>query len=223
MERIVIGTSAKGLDIEMFKLTEGPFKVLLIGGVHGDEPEGYSFCENFLRRGDWKQFEGQIEIHVISRMNPDGCLANIRQNSNGVDLNRNMPTKDWTSKAANERYIPGTEPASEPETKILIQLLEMHSFAAILTFHSFDPMINYNGPSLGLAKAISEKCGYKVTSDIGYPTPGSLGTWAGAERGIPTITYEIERGLDAAASWTLHAPAVMSGLQYLVQNAGKAE
>ncbi len=221
VERIVIGRSAKGLDIEMFQLSTGPLKVLLMGGVHGDEPEGYSFAENFLRRGDYKQFEGQCAIYVISRMNPDGCLANTRQNANGVDLNRNMPTKDWTSKAANERYIPGTEPGSEPETKVLIKVVEEYAFDAILSFHSYDPMINYNGPSEELAKAIAEKCAYKITSDIGYPTPGSFGTWAGAERNIPTITYEIERNLDHEASWLLHGPAVINGLQFFVKNSNK--
>ena len=207
----------------MYKITSGPVKVLLMGGVHGDEPEGYSFTENFLRNADWKQFEGQLELSVITRFNPDACLANTRLNANGVDHNRNMPTQDWSAKAANERYIPGPAAGSEPETQILVKLLVENKFHAILTFHSYDPMINYNGPSKGLAQAIADKCGYKVTSDIGYPTPGSLGTWAGGERAIPTITYEIERGLDHAASWTLHGPAVLQGLLYLQENGGKAE
>lgn len=215
MERFVIGTSFKGLDIEMFKLTDGPQKVLLLGGVHGDEPEGYTFAENFLRKGDWKGFAGKLALYVIPRLNPDGCLANTRQNANGVDLNRNMPTKDWTSKAANERYIPGPEPASEPETRFLMKIIEQEGFAAILSFHSYDPMINYNGPSKELAEAIAAKCGYKIADDIGYPTPGSLGTWAGAERNIPVITYEIERDMNHDASWALHGPAVVAGLQYL--------
>ncbi len=29
-------------------------------------------------------------------------------------------------------------------------------------------------------------------SDVGYPTPGSLGSW-GAEQGIPIVTWELER------------------------------
>lgn len=205
----------------MFKLTDGPLKVLLLGGVHGDEPEGYTFAENFLRKGDWKGFVGKVALYVVPRLNPDGCLANIRQNANGVDLNRNMPTLDWTSKAANDRYIPGSEPGSEPETQVLIKIIEQEKFSAIISFHSYDPMINFNGPSKELAEAIAAKCNYKVADDIGYPTPGSLGTWAGAERKIPTITYEIERGMDHDASWAMHGPAVVAGLQYLAAKAGE--
>ena len=216
MEKIVIGTSVKGLDVEMFKVTKGPKKILLMGGVHGDEPEGYDFADNFLRRGNWKIFEGKLEIFVITRMNPDACLAGTRLNANGVDLNRNMPTRDWVAKAANERYIPGPEPASEPETRALMKLVEDEKFDAILSFHSFDPMINYNGPSLEIAQVLAEKSGYRVADDMGYPTPGSFGTWAGAERKIPTITYEIERELDPEAAWALHGPAVMAALEFLV-------
>jgi protein MpaA len=223
VEKIVFGTSAKGLDIEMFIITKGPLKVLIMGGVHGDEPEGFTFAENFLRRGNWKQFEGRLALYVVPRMNPDACLAGTRINANGVDLNRNMPTKDWTAKAANDRYIPGPAPASEPETKALMKLVNEEKFDAILSFHSYDPMINYNGPSKELAQVISEKCGYKIADDMGYPTPGSFGTWAGSEKGIPTITYEIQREMDHEASWLLHGPAVIAGLEYLAGPLKSAE
>jgi protein MpaA len=216
VERIIVGTSTKGLDIEMFKLGDGPFKILLLGGVHGDEPEGYTFMENFLRRGDWKPYENKLSIYVIPRVNPDACLANTRLNANGVDLNRNMPTKDWSPKAATERYVPGPEPASEAETKVLMKIVQEENFGAILSYHSFDPMININGPAREWGEVMSSKCGYKVTEDMGYATPGSFGTWAGAEKSIPTVTYEIERDMDHEQSWLMHYPTLLAGLDYWV-------
>ena len=45
--------------------------------------------------------------------------------------------------------------------------------------------------SLKLAEKISEITGYPVQKDIGYPTPGSFGTYSGVERDIPTITVEM--------------------------------
>ena len=33
---------------------------------------------------------------------------------------------------------------------------------------------------------------YPVEASIGYPTPGSFGTYAGIERQIPTITLELD-------------------------------
>ena len=39
---------------------------------------------------------------------------------------------------------------------------------------------------------ISEITGYPVKPSIGYPTPGSFGTWAGLEKKIPGITLELD-------------------------------
>ena len=62
-----------------------------------------------------------------------------------------------------------------------------------------------------------KKPGYEVKTDIGYPTPGSLGTYCGLEKGIPTITYEVERGLDFQKVLNTHVPAIQKAL-YKSQN-----
>ena len=51
--------------------------------------------------------------------------------------------------------------------------------------------MNFDGPAEDLAQALSQENGYKVEPSIGYPTPGSFGTYAGIERKIPTITLEL--------------------------------
>jgi protein MpaA len=40
-----------------------------------------------------------------------------------------------------------------------------------------------------LGRWLAAKTGMPLVTDVGYPTPGSFGTW-GAERGVPVITYE---------------------------------
>jgi len=40
-----------------------------------------------------------------------------------------------------------------------------------------------------LGRWLSERTGLPLVPDVGYPTPGSFGTW-GAERGLPVVTYE---------------------------------
>lgn len=35
-----------------------------------------------------------------------------------------------------------------------------------------------------------------LQESIGYPTPGSFGTWAGVEKGIPTITLELDEEVE---------------------------
>ena len=40
-----------------------------------------------------------------------------------------------------------------------------------------------------LAQWLAKKTGLPLVSDVGYPTPGSFGTWGG-EQGIRVVTYE---------------------------------
>ena len=85
---------------------------------------------------------------------------------------------------------------SEEETKFIVSLMEQIKFDAILTIHSPYKIVNYDGDkdgeALKLTQKISEFTGYPVQKDIGYPTPGSFGTYAGVERDIPVITVEVD-------------------------------
>ena len=65
----------------------------------------------------------------------------------------------------------------------------------------FKEKFNYdggNGSNLEIVNKISEIMHYPVESSIGYPTPGSFGTWAGIERGILTITLELDEEIDVS-------------------------
>ncbi len=163
-------------------------KLLIIGVFHGDEPQGEYFINSYLE--DCNKF-GKNAVYYIPRLNP----SNVRKNLNGVDLNRNFPTKNWI-KAENNDYFGGDEPNSEIETKFLVDLIDNNKFDAIITIHSPYKTVNYDGPAENLANKISEIIGYPTSSDIGYPTPGSFGTYCGVERNIPTITIEIDEEED---------------------------
>ncbi len=214
----VVGKSTQGRSLEATRLTEGPVNLLLLGGVHGDEPEGFYLVERFVKEGNWKPLEGLASLWVIPRVNPDGCEAGERGNGRGVDLNRNMPTRDWSPVAAKPRYAPGPLAGSEPETRALMSFIEKITPRLIVSAHSWNPMINYNGPCKRLAEEMSRWNSYRISDDIGYPTPGSLGTWSGWERKIPTITLEIEEELAEEKIWSIHAEALARALLYAAQN-----
>ena len=77
-------------------------------------------------------------------------------------------------------------------------------------------MLNTNG-SLPEAEIISKMTNYKIEPDIGYPTPGSLGTYTGKEKMIPTLTYEIEREMAFDQVLKVHVPAIVEGLRISAQ------
>ena len=185
--------------------------ILVIGGVHGDEPEGVVAARGLLEK--FRQgYSLDLNLTLIPEFNPEGVLLNQRVNSNKVDLNRNLPTKDWTPVAAKERYNPGPSPLSEKENQALVEFLKSNRVDLIISLHSWEPMLNTNG-NIPEAKVIAALTGYKIEPDIGYPTPGSLGTFAGLERNIPTLTYEIQRDLKFDEIIRVHVPAILAGLE----------
>ena len=163
---------------------KGQGKILVIGVFHGEEPQGKFLIDEYLKNNS-------SDLLFIPCLNPDGMAKNERTNANGVDLNRNFPTKNWKL-TEKDQYFGGESPANETETKFLIDILEEYKPKAVLTLHSPYKVVNYDGPAKDLAEKISEIINYPVEESIGYPTPGSFGTYCGIERNIPTITLELD-------------------------------
>ena len=172
-----------GIELKILN-NSGLKKILIVGVFHGDEPQGEFFINKYLEK---EHKDSKNALYFIPRLNKN----NKRTNANGVDLNRNFPTKNW-QKSARGDYFGWDMPNSEEETRFLVNLMENNSFDAIVTIHAPYKIINYDGPALELAQKISSILNYPVESDIGYPTPGSFGTYCGVERQIPVITIEID-------------------------------
>ncbi len=209
-----LGLSASGRPIYGARFTGKGSRVFFLGGVHGNETEGIAATAGFY---DEYVATGQVaglpcDLLFIPVLNPDGLLSFSRHNGNAVDLNRNMPTKDWVQNARGEKYYSGPAAGSESETQLLLQILAEFQPEFILSLHSWKPMFNVNGPAHGYAQRMHAALPYEITEDIGYPTPGSLGTYAGWERQIPTITFEIERGLPLEQVWQTVRGAVLAAI-----------
>lgn len=171
------------IDLKIIN-NSGLKKILIVGVFHGDEPQGEFFINEYLKKD---YLNSKNTLFFIPRLNSN----NKRVNKNGVDLNRNFPTKNWCQTQKGD-YFGGTSPASEVETKFLVDLIEKNKFDAIVTLHAPYKIVNYDGPALDLAQEISKITEYPVQADIGYPTAGSFGTYCGIERNIPTITLEVD-------------------------------
>ena len=163
-------------------------KVVVIGCFHGDEPQGKYLIEKYLTENM------QTNLLFIPCLNEYGFEHNIRTNENGVDLNRNFPTENWELTEKNE-FFGGDKPASENQTKFVIETVEKVKPKLILTLHAPYKVVNYDGPAEKIAGKISKIIGYPLQASIGYPTPGSFGTYCGVERNIPTITLELDENI----------------------------
>ena len=136
------GVSVEGDEILAYRSEEKPKVQLHNAGVHGMKWKVYLLQELFK----WLQDEElSIPLIVIPILNVDGYRSQTRVNAHGVDLNRNLPSSNWTQKARDDKYHPGESALSEPENKYLVKLFEKYPPKFILTLHSWKPMLNYNG------------------------------------------------------------------------------
>jgi protein MpaA len=185
------GKSVKGEPIKSYKtVKEAPKYNYILGAVHGDEVEGAHLASELFK---WLQetFEIDIPTLVVPVVNVDGFKLKSRVNGNGVDLNRNLPSKQWSPEAREEKYFPGTEPLSEPENKYLVSLFEQYPPKFILSFHSWYPVINYNGACKELADFLASFNKYPIEADfLTHPTPGSLGEYGPQVLKSPVLTFE---------------------------------
>jgi protein MpaA len=185
------GTSREGHPIPAFKTDIKASKYLyLIGGVHGDEVEGVYVLKELF---SWLKLEHNLKdlpMIVIPILNIDGYRAQSRVNAHQVDLNRNLPTKDWSAKITQPKYNPGPKPLSEPENQFLIKLFDKYQPGLIVSFHTWKPILNFNGNCEDVAQYFHQFNNYTMAGDIGYPTPGSLGTFAVEKYHSPVLTFE---------------------------------
>ena len=213
----MFGRSLLGAPLEVWEADRPGPGLLVLAGTHGEEGEAVTVLSAALRCLP----DGALSCPVVLALNPDGLARGTRGNARGVDLNRNLPTATWRPDAtcyrwtlADERDVelsPGSAPGSEPETAALLALLERLRPSVVLSLHA--PLACVDDPAgTALGAWLAEHSGLPHVAGVGYPTPGSLGTW-GAEHGIPVVTYE----LPPAASEALvrdHAPllgAVLAG------------
>ena len=153
-------------------------------------------------------------VGVIPLANPDGVALRTRTNANGVDCNRNFPATNSRTTRPGRNHA-GPSPASEPETRAVMRAVETLRPTRVVSIHSPLRCNNYDGPpaALAVAQLMSRHNGYPVEASIGYATPGSFGTWAGVDRGIPVVTLELPPHTPGERAWTENRDALLAVIQ----------
>ena len=199
--RLSAFTSVNGLPIVVTEFAPKPEReplgrVLVIGGTHGDELTSISTAYKWITNLN-KFHSGLFHWHIAPSINPDGLLTRpaTRTNANGIDINRNLPTPDWDKQSIihwektdkNTRRNPGTEAASEPESRWIMHEIATFKPDAIISIHAPYGVLDFDSPEL---RDAPRKFGRLKLNLLGT-YPGSLGNYAGIERQIPVLTLEL--------------------------------
>jgi protein MpaA len=213
---IELGRSVQGRPLTMDVIGYGLDRALIFGGIHGNEPTSAALARQLLEhlRAHPELAEGRT-VAVLTEANPDGLRKRSRANANGVDLNRNFPASNWRrSRGTSPGH--GAAAGSEPETRAIMRAVKLINPTRIVSIHSCrrgNHCNNYDGPAEHFARQMSRRNRYPVRASMGYPTPGSFGSWAGVDRGIPTITLELPRDLSAQRCWRENRDALLAFIQ----------
>jgi len=76
------------LKLEMNPQSTAQKKVLISGGIHGDEPAGVETICEFLEKKFYTSFLKDWSITILPCLNPSGYQRNTRNNYEDKDLNR---------------------------------------------------------------------------------------------------------------------------------------
>lgn len=201
-------TYAKGYDSESYegKTYREIFSEVALLVVPMSNPDGVSISQ----LGTKSVRSEELRTLVESFYERDGAgvsreyfYRRYKANANGVDLNRNF-AYGWeeyggAKTPAADRYK-GETPASEPETKLLMELTESRNTAVALSYHATGSVLYWDFHQTG---EIREQClsfvetvhaltGYRIVyassekqDEAGYCE------WAVGIKGIPEVTIEI--------------------------------
>jgi hypothetical protein len=196
------------------------FKVLLLGGIHGDELTAVTLAFDWIARSQAAQrapgaagravataarVDGpaatatmaDVAWRFVPLLNPDGLLhaPSTRVNAHGVDLNRNFPTADW-ARDAQPYWIQrtGRDPRRFPGPQ---PVSEPESRWLLQQIEQFRPdlIVSVHAP-YGLLDfdgppPVPRRLGSLQLDPVGV-YPGSLGNYGGLVKQLPVMTLELK-------------------------------
>src|SRR5215208_4284494 len=220
----IIGFSLAARPIEAYTFGAGEKKYLIVAGIHGGyEWNTIALANELITHINENPgaIPTDVTLYIIRNMNPDGEARahgiDGRVNNNGVDLNRNFPTENWTEEWDRDGcwiYRPttgGTYGGSEPETRSVMSFIRSHDIEALISYHSaalgvFPGGVPWEEPSKELAKALAKATGYPYPPiDTGCEYTGTLADWA-VENGVgAAVDMELSNHRDTHSEPTRHA------------------
>jgi Zinc carboxypeptidase/N-acetylmuramoyl-L-alanine amidase len=205
--RVTFGHSVRGTELDAVRLGDpnAARKALVVGSIHGNEPEGQEIVHVLKHR--YRHLRG-VELWVVESVNPDGVQAGTRQNARGVDLNRNF-SYNWRGGASRSSgEYPGPHPFSEPESRAVRRLAKRVRPRVTIWYHQpWDQvLLPCDGPAptqkryARIAHSPTRRC-------RGQRLPGTVSSWQNHHLPGTAFVVELPAGELPARQARRHARA----------------
>ena len=136
-----------------------------------------------------------------------------------MDLNRNWPARDWTSRPYHPTYgylegAGGDKPLSEPETKALYDFILQERPAMTFVWHSQGGLVEDNDSGIAhkAAAAYAKTSGYTHIDEWAYYRV--TGTFSDAMKEVNIAAADIELRSDASIDFERNLAGVYAVIAY---------
>jgi len=202
------GKSADGRAIRVHRFGDpaASFKALIVGSIHGDEPQGMKV----IRRLNQAARLGikAVDLWTIRTVNPDGAAHGTRKNARGVDLNRNFPYRFDPS--LDGGYESGPGPLSEPESRTIARIARGRDFDLSIWFHQPWGRVLIPCDRTGrFAEKYARLSGLGADPGCDRPYPGSAIDWMHHRFGTAAFVVEFGAGRVSRPVVNRHARSVV--------------
>lgn len=218
----LIGRSGAGMPLHSRRFGRQGTRTLIIAGLDGLDVVGTRWndelAEALLRRSDLLQ---NNEIMIVRAGNPEGLTNRIPTNLRGVSINRNFPSRRY--QALPDKST-GTGPASEAETKAILDVL--YSFRPRRVIHLASTTgrstVLYNRAATDVGDELEKQ--YKLHVQLLDPeqVPGSIEEFADGTLDAAVISLKLNSGPEWQGAWKKNAAVVLTTISGPIQEVASA-
>ena len=206
---VEIGRSVLGRPMTVLRRgTPGGTAVLAIGVIHGNEADGAAIIDELATVA----VPDGVELWLVRSMNPDGQAISDRQNANLVDLNRNFPENWDVLGVPGDWQYGGSAPASEPETRTIVDLGAAIGPDLVLWYHQdLFRIAPGSGRPGEIRTRYAELAGLPIVEITGGTYTGTASQWSRSVVGPVGVGITVELGPTLSAEEVVaHTAAVLA-------------
>ena len=202
------GTSVQGRPLIAYHRKGSPVptrRVLVFGVIHGDEHAGRLVTDQLMTVA----LPADLDLWIVSTINPDGEVVGSHQNAHSVDLNRNFPA-NWETGTyySSGKYYSGPGAASEPETRATMTLVEMIEPDVTIWYHQPFDRVDCDENRVG-ATCTNYAAAVGSYSALAM-RPGTETDWIMTAGHGKSFVFEFSSATPPAATVAKHVAAVLA-------------